>query len=408
MQIDLAKDKTYLLACSYGPDSMVLFNLLLMGEYNFKVAHVNYQMRGTESDEETTALTSFCKKNNIPLFKKLIDGKLLPGNFQRAAREFRYNFFKEVMDQENLDVLLTAHHADDHLETYLMQKASKRSTFYYGIKRETIINGMTVMRPLLAYFKNEIMTYAATYNIPFSLDSSNESLNYTRNLIRLKHLKNSTFAAKMTQIDEIAALNEILLQTEMHLQKMIKGNAVAIKDYEVLSNTERAHLVYLLFKNVGIPLKFSWAQVIHFEDVIKSTQNSLMHRIYKDVYLVKYEDNVKLFDIALYEPYSYKMDKPATLKTVHFTVYLDQDGVVPAIPTAEYPLFITSPTLSDTYEIKGYQKPLNRLFIDMKLPRHYRFFWPIVKNKKGKVIYVPRYRQGYVPKKSDLFTINTN
>lgn len=408
MQIDLAKDKTYLLACSYGPDSMVLFNLLLMGEYNFKVAHVNYQMRGTESDEETTALTAFCKKNNIPLFKKLVDGKLLPGNFQRAAREVRYNFFKEVMDQEKLDVLLTAHHADDHLETYLMQKVSKRSTFHYGIKHETVINGMTVTRPLLAYFKDEILAYATKHNVPYSVDSSNESLTYMRNKIRHKQLKNSTFAAKMNLIDEIATLNEILLQTETDLQKMINGNAVAIKDYELLANAERTYLVYLLFKNVGIPLKFSKAQVIHFEDVIKTTQNSLMHRIYKNVYLVKYEDNVKLFDISLYEPYSYKIDKPTTLKTPHFTVYLDKDEVLPAISISEYPLFITSPILSDTYTIKGYQKPLNRLFIDMKLPRHYRFFWPIVKNKNGKVIYVPRYRQGYVPKKSDLFRINTN
>jgi tRNA(Ile)-lysidine synthase len=121
MQIKLDRDKRYLLACSYGPDSMALFSVLVRDKYMFAVAHVNYGLRGKESDLETGNLIQYCKDKNKECFVRKINGKNIKGNFQNAARKIRYEFFKEIAETHNFDVLLTAHHADDVIETYLMQ-----------------------------------------------------------------------------------------------------------------------------------------------------------------------------------------------------------------------------------------------------------------------------------------------
>ena len=83
--IDLYRQKRYLLACSYGPDSMALFDMLLKGKYNFSVAHVNYNLR-PESKEETKSLKAFCKANNIDVYiknNKRKSRKILKKNVER-------------------------------------------------------------------------------------------------------------------------------------------------------------------------------------------------------------------------------------------------------------------------------------------------------------------------------------
>ena len=118
--LNLDKNKKYLLACSYGPDSMALFNMLQKEGYDFEVAHVNYHFR-KESDEEERALRNYCFKNNIIIhvFQNL---ETVTNNLEARAREIRYLFFKKIYRQGRFDALLVAHHEDDLIETYLMQK----------------------------------------------------------------------------------------------------------------------------------------------------------------------------------------------------------------------------------------------------------------------------------------------
>ena len=408
MQINLDKTKTYLLACSYGPDSMVLFDLLLKGGYSFKVAHVNYMLRGLESSRETASLQEYAQVHNTALFTKFVDGSKVTGNFQKVARDIRYNFFKEIMAKEGLDILLTAHHLDDHLETYLMQKTSKRKSFYYGIKEEVMIEDVYIKRPLLRYEKDDIFNYAKSENVPYGIDSSNLTLKYTRNKMRLNILKNMDFAAKRALIDEINTLNADAQKTENELKTFLINNTIAINHLLTLEEEKREHLVYLMFRNVGISNKYSKAKSNNVNIVAKNTTESLMYRIYKDVFLVKYEGKIRLFNINDFQSYSFIINEPRTIKTAHFIAYFDKKGVKPPIDKEAYPLEITTYKKGDTYQIKDYDKAVNRLFIDMKLPRHYRLVWPLVRNNKGKIIYIPRYRANYVAKTTDLFKIFVN
>ena len=108
------KAKPYILGCSFGPDSMALLNMLIEQEYDVIVAFVNYHKR-EESKYEEKSLKEFCKTHNIKFYG--LDCRLLHkpenANFQAWARDVRYNFFKEIYDQENACGLLIAHNQDD-------------------------------------------------------------------------------------------------------------------------------------------------------------------------------------------------------------------------------------------------------------------------------------------------------
>ena len=101
----LDKTKKYLLACSFGPDSMALFGMLLEENYTFSVAHVNYHKRDV-SDFEEKSLRELCEKKNIPFFCLDTKGKKVEGNFQDWARQVRYAFFQQVVKEQKLDALL--------------------------------------------------------------------------------------------------------------------------------------------------------------------------------------------------------------------------------------------------------------------------------------------------------------
>ena len=99
---------------------MALVKICLDKKINFAIAHVNYHHR-KEAEEEEEYITSFAKKHHIPIY--VLNGQFTySGNFEAEARHYRYNFFKEIIEKDNYDGVLVAHHKDDLLETYLMQK----------------------------------------------------------------------------------------------------------------------------------------------------------------------------------------------------------------------------------------------------------------------------------------------
>ena len=121
-------DKKFLIAVSGGADSMVL--LSLMRDFfsqkrcsAISVAHINYHLRGEDSNLDQKLVTDFCQEYDIPHFVyevSCVDNKPNEGSIQLWARDLRYAFFREVIQNNNIDYLLTAHHRDDQLETFLI------------------------------------------------------------------------------------------------------------------------------------------------------------------------------------------------------------------------------------------------------------------------------------------------
>ncbi|KLT68750.1 tRNA lysidine(34) synthetase TilS [Flavobacterium sp. ABG] len=179
------ENKKLFLAVSGGLDSMVLLHLLKQLPYEIAVLHCNFQLRGLESFGDQNFIQEYCDTNKIPVFITQFDTEAFAKDYklstQVAARELRYSWFYELLETENFDYILTAHHADDNLETFIINLA-----------RGTGLDGLTgipeendkIIRPLLPFSREEILKYAQENNIQWREDSSNASNKYLRNKIR--------------------------------------------------------------------------------------------------------------------------------------------------------------------------------------------------------------------------------
>jgi len=179
------EDKKLFLAVSGGLDSMVLLHLFQQLPFEIAVLHCNFQLRGLESFGDQDFIQKYCDENGISIFSTQFDTEAFAKDYklstQVAARELRYNWFYELLETENFDYILTAHHADDNLETFII-----------NLTRGTGLDGLIgipeqndkIVRPLLPFSRAEILEYAKQNNILWREDSSNASNKYLRNKIR--------------------------------------------------------------------------------------------------------------------------------------------------------------------------------------------------------------------------------
>ncbi|WP_162088272.1 tRNA lysidine(34) synthetase TilS [Chryseobacterium aquaeductus] len=181
--IEFPENQTYLLAVSGGVDSMVLAFIFKALGLNFQIAHVNYKLRGEDSDADQKMVEDFCFQNDIKfhLYEVSENDNKPENSIQIWARELRYNFFKHIKEKDNLQFLVTAHHLNDQLETFVIN-LSKAS----GIKGLSGIpaNDNKILRPLLNFSKEEIYDFAEEHQIEFREDLSNKKSDYLRNKIR--------------------------------------------------------------------------------------------------------------------------------------------------------------------------------------------------------------------------------
>nr|WP_293300888.1 tRNA lysidine(34) synthetase TilS [Allomuricauda sp.] len=180
------KEKSLLLACSGGVDSVVLTHLCVASGLKVTLAHCNFQLRGDESDGDEAFVRNLAQKSGVGVMVKSFDTEKYAeahrGSIQMAARELRYQWFKELLGSTEFDFVLTAHHADDDLETFLINLS--RGTGIEGLSGIPIQNEK-VIRPLLNFSRQEILSYAKDNALEWREDSSNSESKYLRNKIRL-------------------------------------------------------------------------------------------------------------------------------------------------------------------------------------------------------------------------------
>jgi tRNA(Ile)-lysidine synthase len=179
------KDKKILIAISGGLDSVVLTHLFSELKYAISLAHCNFQLRGAASDLDEEFVYNLSQKTSNQIFIKKFKTEEYTKKHQLstqiAARELRYYWFQEIIQQHQFDFVLTAHHADDNLETFLINLT--RGSGLEGFTGIPAING-NIIRPLLPFSRAEILTYAQENDILWREDASNASTKYIRNKIR--------------------------------------------------------------------------------------------------------------------------------------------------------------------------------------------------------------------------------
>lgn len=178
-----------LLAVSGGVDSVVLCELCKQAGYDFVIAHCNFQLRGEESERDEQFVRKLGEKYGVEVRVKQFDtagyASANKRNIQVAARELRYNWFAEILQDSGntLRHILTAHHLDDNIETLLMNFF--KGTGILGLRGILPKQGR-IIRPLLFARKEEILAFASEQGLAYAADSSNASDKYTRNYFRNK------------------------------------------------------------------------------------------------------------------------------------------------------------------------------------------------------------------------------
>ena len=225
-ELPFLKKASLLIAVSGGLDSVVLTHLLHRLDYNIAIAHCNFNLRGIESDlDEKFVLelgSSLGKTTHLTSFQTTEIAAKNKNSIQLSARNLRYDWFQQLLLNHKYDYVLTAHHLDDNLETFLINFS--RGTGLDGLLGIPVINE-NIVRPLLPFSRDEIKQFAISEKITWREDQSNASNKYLRNKIRhqivpvLKEINPNL-------LDSFLKTNRFLKQS----QNLIDENIQAIKE----------------------------------------------------------------------------------------------------------------------------------------------------------------------------------
>lgn len=214
----LTKSKI-LIAISGGIDSVVLTHLCYQANLDFALAHANFNLRGKESDADEDFVLQLAEKLEKEVFIQSFETQKFAKNqklsIQMAARELRYNWFQELSKQLQFNYILTAHHADDNLETFLINLS--RGTGLDGLTGIPEIN-KNIVRPLLKFSRSEIENFAKSIKLTWREDASNANTNYIRNKWRHE------------VIPVLKAMNPELLENLQKTQNHLQESKSIVKD----------------------------------------------------------------------------------------------------------------------------------------------------------------------------------
>jgi tRNA(Ile)-lysidine synthase len=177
----MTKDNVVLVAVSGGIDSVVLAHALHQLGYKIALAHMNYKLRGKDSDADAALVEALGAELKVPVYVHVPWKKKPTTNLQNTARQARYGFFDQLCIKHGFDRVATAHHLDDRVESLFINLL--RGTGIYGLKGIPERRG-NIVRPLLWASRQDIETYAKRNGIAYRRDASNESDLYLRNRIR--------------------------------------------------------------------------------------------------------------------------------------------------------------------------------------------------------------------------------
>ncbi len=290
----LPPDQPVLVAVSGGLDSVVLLDLVYRAEIPMGIAHVNFGLRGAESDEDAAFVQSLAKRYNADFHiyepEMLTYAQTNNLSVQMAARALRYAFFDQIAHDFGYGAIATAHHQDDLAETLLLNLA--RGTGLAGLhgirpKRDQII------RPLLFTNRADIQQYANERGLVWREDSSNETDKYARNRIRHQVLPvlqtlNPSLSGSLTATANRIRAAEVLMQAELDRSWQLvvtkTGERTMFNKAELCTLSEPAFRLGEWLRPFGFVEKQTdaLAQLLHHTDRLGQTFLSATHQLTND------------------------------------------------------------------------------------------------------------------------------
>ena len=283
--------KTLVVAVSGGPDSLALLDLLyqIKKQCQFKLisAHLDHQLR-SDSLEEEKVITAYCKNKNIQLVNEIWPQNIHPvTGIEAAARKYRYNFLVKVMQQNQGDYLLTAHHMDDLLENILLKFIrSGYPSEMNSLKPISKIQGMTLLRPLLSKKKEDLLLYDHKRQISYVIDKTNNEDDTLRN--KLRHHVIPLLKKENKQVGR----NALRFSQQVSLLTAIANNSFAqLKQPEP-------------FLGIAYRLEISALEDLSNEEKTAFWQNFIWHKWHERV-----NKNLANFTLIAYQGFFYLFNK---------------------------------------------------------------------------------------------------
>ena len=370
-EFNFLKKSKLLIAVSGGVDSMVLVDLFKKLKYNITIAHCNFKLRNEESDLDEVFVRTYALENSIPFYFKEFVTKLPKQSLQMAARTLRYNWFYDVLKKEKLDYLLTAHHLDDSLETFILNLS--RASGIEGLTGIKASNDI-IARPLLIFSKNQILNYAKNNNIHWREDSTNIKDNYQRNLIRNKvipHLKkiHPNFLEQSRKTMKFLSQSNNLINDYIKIIK--KNNFIENEDEIVISKTflkENQNIVFELFKDYGFKYSNQIIELCNANSgkLIESINYTLLSNRFN---LILKKNNIKTKELykvgvnGLKSPININVSKGEfKTKNNNKSIYLSDEDI-------EFPLFLRKWKKGDVIFPTGMEgkKMISKYYKDQKM-----------------------------------------
>lgn len=288
--LSFLKEQKLLVAVSGGIDSVVLVHLLHQLGFEIGLAHCNFKLRGKESDLDAEFVQNLAKDLAIECYTTTFNTKDYASkngvSIQMAARDLRYDWFKGLLNKHTFNYILTAHHKDDVLETFLINLT--RGTGLDGLTGIPEINKY-IVRPLLPFSRNQIESFAKENDIKWREDQSNTSTKYIRNKIRhevipvLKELNPSLLNSFESTISHLKDSQQIINDSIEQIRNRVSTEEkdrleIDIEKIKELSNPKI--YLYELLKEFGFT---EWNDINDLLDAQSGKQLfSHSHRIIKD------------------------------------------------------------------------------------------------------------------------------
>lgn len=390
-KLERLKKQKWVIAVSGGSDSMALLDMCTKAHIEFVVAHVNYKKRES-ADRDMQGVLEYCEKHHIPCYVNIVEKYKEKGNFQAEAREIRYMFFKECIEKTGYDGVLVAHHKDDVLETYLMQKRAKRIPSYYGIKEEVELYGMKVKRILLDFTKEQLKQYCHQNQVTYFDDESNFSDDYERNRIRHSLVEKMSEDEKDELFMEMMKKNQKLQEEQNKVNEFLSLYPESI-DKEAFLMLEEELQKKVLRQLIGAYTKVDTLSIKAIEDIrhmIVSSKKAYVRHKVNDAYdfVVEY-GKLYVEENGEEASFSYSLKEITYLNTPYFKITKEGkkiEGVT--LYPEDFPITIRNAKLEDEIKLRLGTKKVRRFFIDNKIPHQMRKKWPVVENSKGNIIFV--------------------
>lgn len=372
-------NKKCIILVSGGPDSMALVHMAMSHKLDIVLVTVNYHMRDT-SQRDVDMIQSFALKHQLPCH--VFDAYDLKGNFQAKARDFRYQMAMDVAKSVEAEIILTAHHLDDHIETYLWQLKRNHKPLHFGIKTKTWLKDFMLIRPFLNMSKSQLIEYNHEHNVPYVIDESNTSLKYTRNVIRQQCLSMSE-AEKAEILKELNEANQKIEEIIQVFIPHINEQGIDVEWFKTL-NEEHQHICLRVFLNEHKAIKATKDALDQF---CLHLDHKDYHQFFTPVYLLVHHGMIKVF--LPFKPLYQIIENESDFKTTDISMFTQSLKDLPCVFFEDdFPLVLRFAKPKDRMQIKVGRKKVFNWFSEKKIPRIARQTWPVIENAQRQIIYV--------------------